>query len=247
MVVYRDSPQMAADRAQDVKLVRHALAGRGITSLDDLVNRHASAQVGRLVGDEPLFATIGSETREHAPKPHKPPQADLYIDGARHDPSVINEFDSVPLYSTPGRNAAGDPALYSFTTRSGLHTHLIANRSQVGTGGSDDFGTNDPDICPELSYYYENDSGGGDYLQNGPGRAWSDLTRVGRGVFHLGDWNDIISSVFWCRWDISLYSDINYGGSQLYLLAGQTYFHLSVWGWNDQASSTANWGTRFDG
>lgn len=160
----------------------------------------------------------------------------VVIDGETNAPEVVHEFDGRALHSTPGTDSRGEAVLYCFTSMEGLSEHLVAAPRH-------DIGTTNPDSLSELSYYYEHDDAGGDWLQNGPARAWRDLTRVQRGLF--GNWNDIISSVNWCRWDISLYEHINYGGSQLYLPAGKTYFHLSRYGWNDRASATVNWGRRF--
>jgi len=168
----------------------------------------------------------------------------LVIDGQQHEPSVISQFNGQALYSTPGVDAKGEETLYSFTSLDALRERLSAH-SQRNSISARDIATSNPDSLPELSYYFEDATQQGDYLQNGPGRAWQDLTRVNRGFLHLSDWNDVISSVDWCRWDISLYSDINYGGSQLYLPAGQTYDDLGRYGWNDVASSTVNWGQRF--
>lgn len=225
------------------KTVRETLAEAGIDSLDALVSRLAGSSLSRLHHEDHLLMVAEGVWRSHhgseSLKPHQPPKMNLLIDGERHEPSVITEFNGSALYSTPGVDSKGDPVLYSFTTLASLNDHLVTARHDIGTSN--------PDSLPDLSYYFEHNDGQGDWLQNGPGRAWRDLTRVPRGILGLGDWNDIISSVDWCRWDISLYEDINYqpSASQLYLPAGRTYYHLDQFGWNDRASSTVNWGRRF--
>lgn len=219
------------------RAIREELSKAGCESLDALISQLANLSLSQLHQEDYLFMV--AESTSESSKPHKPPEMNLVIDGERHEPSVITQFNGRALYSTPGLDSKGDPTLYSFTTLKSLNAHLITTR------GIGDIVTSFPDYLSELSYYFENSNADGDRLQNGPGRAWSDLTRVGRGIFRLGDWNDIISSVDWCRWDISLYEHINYGGSQLYLRAGRTYDNLEEFGWNDRASSTVNWGRRF--
>ncbi|MFF4029090.1 hypothetical protein ACFYZ2_04870 [Streptomyces sviceus] len=221
-----------------VARVREVLAESGVSSYEALVNR--------LADDAPLLshedhvmmigATDGSPPA--ALRPHQPPEMMVVIDGETNEPETVREFDGQPLYSTPGIDKKGSQVLYSFTTLQGLNDHLVAAPPH-------DIGTSNPDSLPELSYYYEDEDAGGDWLQNGPGRAWPDLRSVPRGFLHTQNWNDIISSVNWCRWDVSVWDTPNYQGSQLYLPAGVTYFHLSQLGWNDCVSATANWGQRF--
>jgi hypothetical protein len=218
------------------KAIREEISKAGINSLDGLISQLGNLSLSQLQHEDYLFMV--AESTFQSSKPHKPPEMNLVVDGESHEPSVITQFNGHALYSTPGLNSKGDPTLYSFTTLKALNEHLRTAR------GTNELGTNNPDALPELSYYFEHSYAKGDWLQNGPGRAWSNLTRVGRGILRLGDWNDIISSVDWCRWDVSLYEHANYGGSQLYLRAGRTYYDLSKFGWNDRASSTVNWGRR---
>jgi hypothetical protein len=225
----------STDKSYLEKTIWKTLTEAGISSLDTLVSQLASSSLSRLHHEDYLFMI--ADSGPESSKPHQPPKMNLLIDGKRHEPSMITEFNGRALYSTPGVDSNGDPVLYSFTTLTSLNDHLRTARHDIGTSN--------PDSLPELSYYFEHTDGQGDWLQNGPSRAWRDLTRVPRGVLGFGDWNDIISSVDWCRWDISLYEHINYGGSQLYLPAGRTYYHLDQFGWNDRASSVVNWGRRF--
>jgi hypothetical protein len=223
------------------RTIRELLSSERITSLDGLIERLVRASARRLDNEDTLLVlaeTLWREQREATrPKPHRPPEMNLYVDRQRHDPARIGEFDGRALYFAPDFDAKGDPVMYGFTTAAGLQAHLAAPRHDIGTSN--------PDSLTPLARYAEHDDQQGDWLWNNPGRAWRDLTRVSRGYLGLGNWNDIVSSVDWCRWDISLYEHVNYGGSQLYLRAGRTYNHLSAFGWNDRASATVNWGTRF--
>ncbi len=102
-----------------------------------------------------------------------------------------------------------------------------------------------PDALPEQACFFEHVNEEGDIICLPPNRAYADLTRVSRGFLGTGDWNDFISSVSWCRWDVSLFEHIHYGGSQLWLRAGCTTPNLVELGWNDRASAIVNWGRRF--
>ncbi|GAA1518766.1 hypothetical protein GCM10009827_037490 [Dactylosporangium maewongense] len=249
--------------------IRNSLSESGIDSLDALVRRLASSPAAQPAHEDYLPMTEESDRNSspeepRPPKPHRPPEMNLVIDGEHHDPAVIAEFNGRALYSTPGFDAKREPTLYSFTTRASLHDHLVntrydtlrnarpetaRRRNGAVLTGADDIGTSNPDSLPEISYYFEHESRQGDWLQNGPGRGWSNLKLVGRGFLNLGDWDNIISSVDWCRWDVSLFDWPGFRGgalpnSELYLRAGRTTYHLSELGWNDRASCTANWGIR---
>jgi hypothetical protein len=225
-----------ADRETEL---RNQLAAEGVDSLDALVRRLARTVSPFSAEDEDDLAAVekGQTSRAAQPPKHTPPKTAWFLDGDRHEPEVITELNGTALYSAVGSDRHGEPALHSFTSLQGLQSHL---RAAAG-----DIGTSNPDSLSPLARYFEHAGQGGDLLQNNPGRAWHDLTQVRHGFLGLGNWNDLISSVDWCRWDISLYEDINYGGSQLYLRAGRTYNNLSDFGWNDRASATVNWGQRF--
>ncbi|MFF7946262.1 hypothetical protein [Streptomyces griseorubiginosus] len=237
-MVYQLSRESAGTREERAARVRAELAESGVDSFEALVDRLADSDPPLSHEDHVMMIGATDGGISVAPRPHQPPEMRVVIDGEANEPETVREFDGQPLYSTPGLDKKGSLLLYSFTSLRGLNSHLLAAPRH-------DIGTTNPDSLPELSYYYEHEDGGGDWLQNGPGRAWADLRRVPRGFLHTGDWNDIISSVNWCRWDVSVWDRPNYQGSQLYLPAGQTYYHLSQFGWNDCVSSTANWGRRF--
>jgi hypothetical protein len=227
-----------ADRETEL---RNQLAAEGVDSLDTLVRRLAATVSPFSSEDEDDLAAVESaqspSVTAQPPKPHTPPQTAWFLDGDRHDAEVITELNGTALYSAVGSDAHGEPALHSFTSLEGLRSHLRA--------GDGDIGTSNPDSLSPISRYFEDINQGGDLLQNNPGRAWHDLTQVRHGFLGLGNWNDLISSVDWCRWDISLYENISYGGSQLYLRAGRTYNNVVDFGWNDRASAVVNWGQRF--
>lgn len=105
-----------------------------------------------------------------------------------------------------------------------------------------------PYNLPEQVCFFSDIHENGDVICLAPGRAYPDLTGVGRTKvlwWYSDFWNDVISSVSWCRWDVTLYEHTNYGGSQLWLPAGCNTPNLVELGWNDRASSVVNWGQRF--
>ena len=171
------------------------------------------------------------------------PAVDLIIDGDRHDAGVYAELAGRGLTLHPGRRCAAGARALRLHDPAGLTEHLaVAEPLAVELAG--DIGTTNPDSLSGVSRYFEHADQGGDQLGNNPGRAWRDLTQVRRGFLGLGNWNDVISAVDWCRWDLMLYEHVGYGGARLFLRAGRTYNRLSDFGWNDVASATANFGTR---
>lgn len=222
------------------RTIRAELAAQGIESIDDLVRR-LGGKPEMLENEDRIFVVGSARTSAAPPKVHKTPTVALVINGVDREPGAIRDLNGRALHSTPGLNPKGELVLYSFTALEGLHEYLAA---PAPVQALHDIGTTNPDSLSSVASYFEHDDNQGDRLQNNPGRAWRNLTQVHRGFLNLGDWNDIISSVDWCRWDISLYEHINYQGSSLYLRAGRTYNHLSQFGWNDRASSTVNWGSR---
>ncbi|MEU3985350.1 hypothetical protein AB0F77_35710 [Streptomyces sp. NPDC026672] len=222
-----------------VAQVRESLKESGIESFDALVERLA-VTAPRITHEDHLMMIGHTEgDAQLPPRPHRPPEMMVVIDGETNEPETVHEFDGQALYSTPGLDGKADEVLYMFTSLEGIRDHLMA------AARHGDIGASNPDSLSVDSHYYEHDDLGGDWLQNGPGRGWKNLRKVPRGFLGLGDWNDIISSVDWCRWHITLFDRPDWGGSRLELPAGRTRYHLSNFGWNDCVSGTVNWGRRF--
>jgi hypothetical protein len=228
----------------DLTDLRRELDSAGISDLDGLLRRLRADGIGAEPTAEEVLAAAGPEAApSSAAKPMQEPAVDLIIDGDRHDAGVYAELSGRGLLYTPGVDARREPVLYGFTDPAGLTEHLaVAEPLAVEMAG--DIGTSNPDSLSGVSRYFEHAGQGGDQLGNNPGRSWRDLTQVRRGFLGLGNWNDVISSVDWCRWDLMLYEHVGYGGARLFLRAGRTYNQLSDFGWNDVASATANFGTR---
>lgn len=71
---------------------------------------------------------------------------------------------------------------------------------------------------------------------------WRDLTKVSRGGFFGGDWNDAISSLSSTNTFCIYHEHINLEGSALVLGPNKPIPHLSAFGWNDRISSVWNYG-----
>jgi|SRR5215210_168298 len=205
----------------------------------------------------------GATTPERAPSKrtlapggisHRAPNVPLVLDGkVLEDPQEITDHNGKPLYYTPLRTREGI-ALAAFTDPRAMiseSSKLVRTMTEgsIPAATSEHICQQPPDNLPERVQFFEDINESGDTIGlNGThdgaiGEAFPDLTEVGHGLF--GDWNDEISSVDWCRWDVSLFEHTNYGGSQLWLPAGCNTPNLVNLGWNDRASAIVNWGRRF--
>ncbi len=80
----------------------------------------------------------------------------------------------------------------------------------------------------------------GNWFWLAKGYAWKDLTRVSRGGWFGGNWNDAISSLSFTNTTCIYYEHINFEGDRL-LVPPQTPKHnLGKFGWNDRISSVVN-------
>jgi hypothetical protein len=173
---------------------------------------------------------------------HRAPNVPLFLDGeVLEDPQEITKHNGKPLYYTPLRIRSGI-ALAAFTDPQAMISESSRLTSKmttetITTATSEHICTTNPDSLGERVQFFEHINLDGDTIGLNPGRAFRDLT--------MGGWNDFISSVDWCRWDVSLFEHIHFGGSQLWLPAGCNTPNLVQLGWNDRASACVNWGERF--
>jgi hypothetical protein len=234
-----------------------ALAASRISTLEELV-RLTAGNDRLMVGEVVLLSNGHSEPAPSAEGPpparaivHRFPSVPLVLDGEPvPDAGTLKAYDGQALYYTPLRSAQG-VTLAAFTSREAMMAQAGAMRAGVPRTAlaalSEHVCTSNPDSLPEQVCFYEHIGEGGDVKCLAPARAYPNLLQVGRvkvGWWYTSDWNDVISSVSWCRWDVTLYEHIDYGGSQLFLPAGCNTPNLVELGWNDRASSVVNWGTR---
>jgi hypothetical protein len=248
---------LTADQTKTHDRLWASLAAARISTLKEFVE-HVVRDDGLSPGEGILLPNAKTEpVPPHDELPdrfteHPYPSVPLVLDGRRvYDREELNPHKGKPLYYTPVRSGARI-AMAAFTSRKRMiaeASHLADKLSDhMVQADSEHACTSSPDTLGEQVCFFEHIFEGGGVICLPPGRAYSDLTRVGRNLafwWYTTDWNDVISSVSWCRWDVSLFEHINYGGSQLWLPAGCTTPNLVELGWNDVASSIVNWGQRF--
>ncbi|MEO3936731.1 hypothetical protein V3N99_08215 [Dermatophilaceae bacterium Soc4.6] len=196
---------------------------------------------------------------------HRPPECELVIDGVNYDPSDITRFDGQPLYmvATSGRDG---PLLQTFTNNQveeALHTRAILSVLDYGPpmgGGGGWMGSvgqapnallNPPTLSGTVQMF-DDAEWKGDYFWLTSRHWWPDLTKVwkNRFLFTHGDWNDQISSQSPSDDTITYYEHVNAGGSNLILprydnskdVLARKEANFRQYGWNDRASSVANYG-----
>src|SRR3712207_2885929 len=142
---------------------------------------------------------------------HRAPNVPLFLDGeVLEDPQEITKHNGKPLYYTPLRTRAGI-ALAAFTDPQAMisdSSRLVRTMTEgsIPAATSEHICTTNPDSLGERVQFFEHINESGDTIGLNPGRAYPDLTN---------GWNDVFSSVGWCRWDVSLFEHIHYRGSQL--------------------------------
>ena len=80
----------------------------------------------------------------------------------------------------------------------------------------------------------------GNWLWLAKGYMWNDLTRVSRGGWLGGDWNDEISSLSSTNTSCIYCEHINLEGSKLFIGPNTPKHNLEIFGWNDRISSVWN-------
>lgn len=162
---------------------------------------------------------------------HRYPNVPLVLNGTLVNyPEELAVYNDIPLYYTP-INDGSTVMLAAFTSRDNM---LAASKAE-----SNDVCVTNPYNLPEEAKFYQDIDGAGKVLKLRPGYGYRDLTRI---PLFYSTWNDKISSVDWCRWPVTLYEHVDYGGSQIQLGSVCTTMNLELLGWNDRASSVINWG-----
>lgn len=225
-----------------------------VEALERAAGAHSEARSSsELLAEYPSGAP-SARTLAPAPIIHRVPDVPLVLDGeVLEDPQEITKHNGQPLYYTPLRTRTGI-ALAAFTDPRSMiseSSKLVRRMTEgeIPEASSEHVCTDPPFNLPDrVQFFWDINESGDTIGLNGthegqPGEAYPDLTEVDHGLF--GDWNDEISSVSQCRWDVSLFEHINFGGSQLWLRARCNTPNLVPLGWNDRASSLVNWGRRF--
>ncbi|WP_411574730.1 hypothetical protein [Streptomyces fradiae] len=157
-----------------------------------------------------------------------------------------------PLHLTPLGH--GDTAvLAAFTDRAAM---LEAVRREDGADGEpsperlerarasfETVCTTNPAALPARVCFFEDAGEQGDVKCLDAGLGYPNLSRVRRGFLSTQNWNDVISSLSWCRFDVSLFDAFDWQGNEFFARKGCTTPDLARFGWGDRAASIANWGT----
>ncbi len=186
------------------------------------------------------------------PEKHSHPIPDRPViiddDGVKRDPKEITKFNGKPLNLLINDDAEAKGAIYVFTSSAKLrkylekHNNLPSDKPRKKPTAGDieplHYNWNDP-----YSYFYEHAGFGGCRLALHIGHAYSDLTKVGCGVFWWWSlWNDRISSVSLTPqgWGTVLWEHTNWGGSRLILRPGADVTNLGwYYNFDNRASSIA--------
>jgi hypothetical protein len=175
----------------------------------------------------------------------------LVVDGeAVEDEERLHADLAGPLHLTP-LGSGDELVLAGFTDRGAMLAE--ARRAAVdgppretADGARRSFErvcTSNPDSLADRVCFFEDAGEGGDVKCLGPGLGYPNLSRVHRGFLSTQNWNDVISSLSWCRFDVSLFDAFDWQGNEFFARKGCNVPDLNRFGWGDRAASIANWGT----
>ncbi|MFF8370062.1 hypothetical protein ACF05W_14605 [Streptomyces lydicus] len=195
-----------------------------------------------------LFEEVGKQRAPGQLKRPIEPQVPLVLDGEEvEDLERMNAEIAGPLFMT---RLAYDSsvALGVFTDRAAMLSE--ARRQSVASRKTElrpreHICTSNPDSLEDIVRFWEDANESGDIRSVGPGLGYADLSRLHRGFLGTQNWNNIISSLSWCRFDVSLFdlTGFDASGGEFFAPKGCNTPDLAPLGWNDRASSIANWGT----
>lgn len=99
-----------------------------------------------------------------------------------------------------------------------------------------------PPFTTDQVQMFDDANWSGNWFWLAKGYIWWDLTRVSRGGWFGGDWNDEISSLSATNTCCIFCENINLQGSMYFTYPNQGAANLDVYGWNDRISSVYNIG-----
>jgi hypothetical protein len=253
------------DTARNPDAILAALERQGIKNLRQLIEqmaeRPAEAERVDLFGPEPERTT--------RPGAQRVPKVPITVNGITYDPKDISRFDGqhlnfvlqpagseIRLIGVPGNQFLRAVTEYFALSRvaqylSSPHVLDLPSAGKNPPPGWQPSGDaqGPPDLSgthevPSLIGKFWTDANfQGDWLWLNAGFNWPNLVNVPRGTFHLGDWNDVITSVETNSAVMILYSDINFGAPVLIIPPSLPLINdLGVFGWNDRVSSIKNLG-----
>ncbi|MFJ6995829.1 hypothetical protein [Streptomyces sp. NPDC003090] len=157
-----------------------------------------------------------------------------------------------PLHLTPlGRG--GDMVLAAFTDRAAMleavrredrgYEELSPERREEARASLKEICVSNPTVLDAHVCFFEDAGEQGDEECLGPELGFPNLSRVRRGFLGTQNWNDVISSLSWCRFDVSLFDAFDWQGNEFFAPKGCNTPDLARFGWGDRAASIVNWGS----
>ncbi|MCK7621716.1 hypothetical protein MUU72_00985 [Streptomyces sp. RS10V-4] len=173
------------------------------------------------------------------------PQVPLFLNGdVVEDLERLNAEMTEPLHVTCLVN--GDSlVLAAFTDRQAMLSEVrrtYADSAQMAVLSGEHYCVSHPEALPDYVRVWEDANESGDYLDLDAGYYYPDLSKVHRGFLHTQNWNDIISSLSACRYDVALFEDTGLTGHEFFAPKGCNTPDLSALGFNDITSSLINFG-----
>lgn len=206
------------------------------------VARRPSGDRPRVVAPEPLPSL---DRLASGGLTHRVPRVPVLVDGTfLKDPQDIRKYNGRRLSCTPLRTRSG-VVLAAFTEWGAMISEaskMEAALAEASGAPTESICQSPPDELPDDVIFYENSNAEGDQLSLPKASVISNLFFQRRGFGDLESWDKTISSASWCRWDVALFEDSDFKGSSILLRKGCTTPDLSVFAWNDRASSVFNLG-----
>jgi hypothetical protein len=177
-------------------------------------------------------ATATPVTAAPSGEVHKAPAEPFIVDGVKYAPEQISKFNGRPLYFVV--NMAKPKEMVGYTEKNAFDAAVAASKA-LSTGSS-------VQGAGQYATLYAGDELTGDTLTVNSPYGINYLAGVGRGCGLFGcagDWDNVASSIY-INGRVSVYDDIEYRGSWLYL-AGVGWGNLSWWGFDNATSSLNVW------
>ncbi len=194
--------------------------------------------VAALLGGGLLTVSGTTAVAKPVPQPgagthvHKAPVAPFVVDGVRYAPEQISKFDGRPLYFVV--DMAKPLEMVGYTNKSDFDAAVTLANQKAGGIGTQQAG--------QYVTLYAGDEMTGDWMNVNSPYGINYLAGVNRGCGLFGcagNWDNVASSIF-INGRVSVYDDIEYRGSWLYL-AGYGWGNLSWWGFDNITSSINVW------
>jgi hypothetical protein len=223
------------------------MAHRDIDQTGERADRAADPR-GSAVRDEGR----GSAVRGEQPRRLTPDTVRVLDGEPVEDEERMHADLAGPLHLTPLRRG-GDMVLAAFTDRAAMleavrreergYEELSPERREEARASLKEICVSNPTVLDAHVCFFEDAGEQGDEECLGPELGFPNLSRVRRGFLGTQNWNDVISSLSWCRFDVSLFDAFDWQGNEFFAPKGCNTPDLARFGWGDRAASIVNWGS----